>query len=425
MDRTEGLWPVRVGLFPDESFVSWFTRVAWAHGLSTAELYRTAIPGERLGGKDLDRHLGQDLAANLERHTGVSAPQIRQAGFQRWCGTVYPVDDGAASIPWLPVAGRVYHRSAFGQQICPACLRDDEEPYLRADWRLSFVTCCPRHARLLLDRCLSCGNVIRTDAQPKDGPFPSHCPVCGSRYSTAALPRHSRPGRAAQEHLLAVAGGEWPLLGEYGHIHPVLYFRLIWRLFRLVATGRHARALRRALTTDKEFQTAGALPQIKEVERLNPRARHELIVLALRLTDDWPKRFIAACEYTGLHQWLLLKDKASVPFAYSEAVARHLSRSHHKTDPSEISWATQTLRDRNLEPTYTAVRKLVGVKFQGKRLISELAGAKVPLRTNRYWKLDGVSPTTRQAVRKAAHRSGENVGAWVDQALQRALSEKH
>ena len=26
---------------------------------------------------------------------------------------IYPVDEGAASIPWLPVAGRVYHRSGL------------------------------------------------------------------------------------------------------------------------------------------------------------------------------------------------------------------------------------------------------------------------------------------------------------------------
>lgn len=425
MDQAEGLWPVRVGLFPDESFVSWFARLAWAHGLSVAELYRTAMSGERLASKDLDRHLGNDLAARLEHHTGLDAQTIKQAGFHRWCGTVYAADDGAATIPWLPIAGRVHHRSAFGQQICPACLRDDRQRYLRAEWRLAFVTGCAIHKRLLLDRCPNCGSAVSLTAQPTETALPDRCGHCGLAYSTTALPRCSVAGLAVQRQLLAIAYGEWPTLGEYGHIHPILYFRIVRQLYRLVATGQHALALRRALTTDAEYQTTSSLPLIKEVERLNPRVRHALLLLAYRLLEDWPNRFVSACDKAGIYQRYLLKHKSTLPFAYTDTATRHLSRSTHSVNETELEQASSVLSRHRIEPSYSAMRELLGGKFQPKKLRSKLLYPKTPPGTHRYWKLDGVSPATRQAVRQAAHRSGENVGAWVDQALQRALSQKH
>jgi hypothetical protein len=48
-------WPVGIPLLTDESFSPWFARIARAHGATTSELYRIALPGGRIGGIDLDR----------------------------------------------------------------------------------------------------------------------------------------------------------------------------------------------------------------------------------------------------------------------------------------------------------------------------------------------------------------------------------
>ena len=40
------------------------------------------------------------------------------------------------------------------------------------------------------------------------------------------------------------------------------------------------------------------------------------------------------------------------------------------------------------------------------------------------WTVRGVSPETRAAAKKAAHRAGRTLGEWVDDTLRRAATEK-
>lgn len=154
--RDDDRWPGHPRLLPDESFSSWFARTAAANGLRPGELFRIVQPGEDHNPRDLDRHVDGGLLGLMADKTGIPIDDLRAAGFHRWTGRLFPFDDGLNKLPWLPPAGREGGRRCFGQQVCPHCLRADERPYARLIWRLSFITVCPIHGRLLLDRCLAC-----------------------------------------------------------------------------------------------------------------------------------------------------------------------------------------------------------------------------------------------------------------------------
>jgi hypothetical protein len=51
----------------------------------------------------------------------------------------------------------LYFRFGNNQAIrfCPGCLAG-RQPYYRLEWRLAFVTACPRHRLPLLERCEYC-----------------------------------------------------------------------------------------------------------------------------------------------------------------------------------------------------------------------------------------------------------------------------
>ena len=155
-----GLWPWRPALLPDETFSSWFARVATGNGLSPPELYRVIKPGANFRPRDLDRFVEPDVQAILAEQTGIEAEVLRHAAFTRWAGVVFEDDDRRNKIDWLPLAGTEDSKRSFGQQFCPACLRGDEVPYLRLSWRLGFVTACDKHRLLLSDRC-QCGEASR------------------------------------------------------------------------------------------------------------------------------------------------------------------------------------------------------------------------------------------------------------------------
>ncbi len=415
-------WPVGVKLQPSESFGSWFARLAWAHGLSPSELYRVALPGGRIAGADLDRHACDDLIANLTIHTGVPRNDLEKATWRSWRGAVFGRDDGGGNLAWLPPGGRIYSNHSFGQQVCPSCLAADKEPYFRAEWRLGFVAACPHHHRLLVDRCPGCSSSIGAQAAPNNASL-AKCGYCGFDLRNIAPIKVDEHDLAPQRRLLRITRGDWQHMGEAGPVHPVLFFRIFALLYRLVASGRHALPLRRHLMGPGSDIRAEAIPRLQEIERYPPRTRLILVGLAWQLAQDWPHRFAEACSAAGFHRWMMFKQPADVPFIYAAAVMQYLNGSTHHVQPDEIRVAAGKLEAEGEQPTYKALRGVLGVKFHAARHLAAPAKPHKPYGTHRYWKLDGVSPSTRAAVKAAAHHAGENVGAWVDQALREALAK--
>ena len=75
-------------------------------------------------------------------------------------------------------------------------------------------------------------------------------------------------------------------------------------------------------------------------------------------------------------------------------------------------------------PTRGALSQVLGCKSKHIDELAVPAGDHCAYGTNRYWKLDGVSPEVRAAARAAAIHEGHNVGPWVDQILREALKRR-
>ena len=170
-------WPGRPRPLSGESLSSWFARVAHANGLSPADLYSSILQGGRLNFIDLDRWCDPLVIQTLAERTHTPVDYVTQMGLSAYQGRVYERDDPNASLVWLPPIGGTKKKS-FGQQACPLCL-DQEKPYLRRTWRLSFVTACRTHGTHLIDRCESCGAPI-TPSKFKGAISFQGCVRCGS-----------------------------------------------------------------------------------------------------------------------------------------------------------------------------------------------------------------------------------------------------
>ena len=70
------------------------------------------------------------------------------------------------------------------QRICPLCLKEDKQPYLRKKWRLFFSAACVKHKCFLIDKCPSCGEPFVIHKRLYDGDFP-YCRKCGFSFKTA------------------------------------------------------------------------------------------------------------------------------------------------------------------------------------------------------------------------------------------------
>lgn len=434
--HSDTLWPGRPALLPGEAFSSWFARTAATNGLTPVKLYSAALPGAYRYTRDLDRYVEPHLLDSLAEHTGVPKQWLLGSTLARWAGKIFDLDDGLGKLQWLPVAGGDDGQRSFGQQVCPACLREDAQPYLRATWRVAFVTTCDRHRQQLIDRCPECGEAIQVLRAGLDGDV--RCWKCQADL------RHSRTNAAQddsdirrQNRLLDIANAGWTELEHYGPVYSFVYFRILTIAFRLLATGRHAAPLR-AWCEIFQPSTDGtpAVPRIRQIELLNARSRRELIRMAVFLLEDWPVRFIQACQCVGLSSRDLLKAGRTrpYPFAFAHAVEMNLSSQFRAISADELESAKSYLNAQEVPPTYRALANLLGVKITAHRALAEPAAhapsarvaepnllSAAPWGEGRYWKLDGISPEVKAAARIAARRAGEGVGAWLENLLRQEL----
>jgi hypothetical protein len=426
MGDTIPRWPIRPALLCHESFSSWFCRVAWANGLSPTELYAVTLPGARLFRLDLDRTVADGLLAGLEDATGVSAIELRLRTFHHWSSTVFGEDTGLGRLRWLASANAVRHRSSFGQQVCHECLAEAPIPHMLVAWRLGVVHSCPVHRRLLLDRCSACGSPIQPLTASAKGRF-EFCSYCGQGFMLAQSDLTDDQDLAIQTKHLAIADGDASAtLGTYGAVHPIIFFEVLRLVYRLLATGRFSLPLRHAFITGdaKERDVPEGIPRLKEVDRLNPRCRRLILRLADAALANWPVPFMEACAAIGIHTAKLIKDSKTVPFPFWDPVVRHLSAPLGNVTREDINAAKQHLKTVGKPATYRELRTLLDSKFAAQAHMCDPVRNKLPARSSRYWKLDGVSLEVRQAVRVEAARAGENVGGWVDRVLRDSLRQK-
>ncbi|WP_337996932.1 TniQ family protein [Oleispirillum naphthae] len=418
---------LRPSLQPDETLGSWLTRIALANGLSPSEFYPIVLPGGRLYRTDLDRLACDDLVRNLAAYAGAEEAEVAAATFRRWAGLLFEADDGRRKLTWLPWVGTAGGRTSFGQQACPLCLVEDSHPYFRMTWRLGFVTACPRHGILLIDRCPACGEPL----QPLFLPPPNGrdrligCWKCGADYRRAPKVSVLDPGAVEREGgWRKIAREGWAMLGDYGPQYSLAWFPILWRVYRLLATGRFAFPLRTGVADrNRAMPRPENLPMVKEVERLNPRCRQALLSMADELLRDWPRVFVEACREVGIASRILIKDHADAPFAYRDPVVRHLSQPMRTMGADETKAVTRLLEGEGRIPTLKNLLAVSGVKAGA---FADAAPARPvrPYGTHRYWKLDGVSAEVRAAAKAAAHRAGEKVGPWVEQVLRQKLARE-
>lgn len=419
----DGLWPWRPTVLPDETFSSWFARLAAGNGLTPVELFRVAQPTARRGPGDLDRYAEPSLIDSLSEHTGIPPEALRQATLDRWTGWIFESDSGANKLPWLSATRSEDGHPSFGQQVCPACLREGPEPYLRGTWRLGFVTACSQHRRLLVDRCPNCSEPIQVLRSGADHGI--RCWKCFFDLS-AALQDHeaSDTDLHRERRLLDIAAAGWVELGEYGPVYSITYFRILMLVFRLLAHSRHATALRTwCWEAASEPGSTLTLPRIRHIAALRPRCRYELLKMTHYLMESWPHRFVEACRETGVSSQHLLRPVRGhqFPFAWWHAVEWNL-RAAIRAANSAPSHAKNAYRPPS--KSATTCRELVEIgedKIAVRRSDAIPVEQPIPSGNGSCWELDGVSGEVRIAAQTAAHRTGESLGAWVDRALRQVL----
>jgi hypothetical protein len=322
---TGKLWPAHPRPLPDELLSSWIVRIAEANGIKLYTL-TLSLFGDRLTPwhRDIDRLAPKWLLKQICAKTGVGYWDAYHTTLTGYRTRLYPRRQTSGQLRWiLPISTFGLDRRGYGQQFCPECLAQDENPYFRRCWRVGFFTFCPTHGYMLLDACHACGapvalhrrDIGRDLAESKGL---AYCHKCGADYRTA--PCQPALGADSQEHsmhrkLLHAVMGNSNVQSTYN----LGFMGVLHQLCKVLGSSANAGQLYHWVENQPGI-TAAALPSPRHatVESRRINERHALVSFALWLLCDLSFRLTAAWHDKAVRFNCLLKDLDEPPLWYAD-----------------------------------------------------------------------------------------------------------
>lgn len=365
------LWPVHLHPQRDEQFSSWLLRLAHGHGMRVHAFTEMMLGrGLQVWTRDIDRCADERLIALVADRTATPRGRAYQTTIAAYEGVVFERHTPNGNTPWVLPLG-IYHRTRrrFGQQFCPRCLFFDSEPYYRRQWRLAFATVCESHGTLLHDRCYECAAPVvffRGDIRPHrtlTDPMVT-CWKCGADLRRAPTRPPHWPDwetTTALRSLLTFIDSGWAVAGA--HFHP--YAHLFLDLLHAVATvlaRRRTRAARLVTVLERKLGLPfPALPDTaRRFEHLSVMERHQVLMFSLWMLMDWPARFVALGDESGVTWSVWGRDVCCLPWWFESEVRFACSRGSYAPNESELSAVADALRHRELPVSRRAVCQEIG-----------------------------------------------------------------
>jgi transposase len=213
--------PASVIPSPGEALASWLLRYAAPFGVAPESLLLGDIEIALAADPDWWRKPDPLIVAAIARATGIAADVILAMTFVDWgeLSRDDVVPDRFARQRFMAVKPLQRARHIG---VCPQCLSDDEAPYIRRDWTLTWAACCPIHSTALVRICHECGGKLRLRALKSREFFTAdRCGRCSAHLSRAPvhllpapvieLQRRLIEGRALGEIVLPQIGAlSWP-----------------------------------------------------------------------------------------------------------------------------------------------------------------------------------------------------------------------
>ena len=166
----------------DELLSSWMVRIALAHDTMPWSYYNMHFPEYKniIFSRDLDVWAPDDLINKLIWKSAYKYEEIYGLTLKSLVGTVLPKCNPSGPnkyFSYIKIRGR--SNQLYGQKFCAECLKEDEIPYFRREWRFKFVSECKKHHVRLNDKCHNCGIPISFYKVTKDGIGYTKCWHCG------------------------------------------------------------------------------------------------------------------------------------------------------------------------------------------------------------------------------------------------------
>lgn len=362
-------FPIRPLPLEDELLSSWLVRTAYMHHTDPSTFLNLHFPeyGRELWERDLDLYCDGSLVKRLAEKTGFPEEIVYKMtlnSYEGWLSEeIYPNNRNAFIIPIHRHSRNVRQ---FAQRLCPMCLKEDKQPYLRKKWRLFFSTACIKHNCFLIDKCSSCGEPFVIHKRLYDGDFP-HCQKCGFSFKSAEpeFIGGDSGGLKALKALYGILDGGI-FMFENRPVYSFLFFDMLNHFTKLVKYGyRKSLRLEENGLADKELPVSG-IRGIPYVMELDTRQQYALFS-ALTMIFENQENITGFCAENKITVKMLSRSMDYVPFWFAKTYDAINKAKYHYTS-EEIKNGLIYLRKQGIRPGLKNLLKKFGISVsKGKR----------------------------------------------------------
>lgn len=368
------LWLYRCKPQDDELLSSWLVRLAWGLAVKLQVLC-VHVLGQRRNvlASDIDLNPGWDLLKRLADGTGIPLSRAAETGLAAYAGRLWADRPIKGPLAWvIPIYRDSRRRLRHGVQYCSECLREDETPYFRRAWRLSFCVACEEHSLFLRDACGVCGAPIEFHVGDFGARLLSYqcritrCPACGHdlrECDEAHIPRPSPRLLSLQRKLsnALIAGFSTELPGA--EIFSFIHFEGLRYLAGLLVLSGKGGRLREALLEQRQLPANALGGSNRSFEELRQAERALAMELCAELLEEWPYRFIQECRKCRVASSYVIRYGREMPYWLYREVRWDLNDRDYTVAKDERESVIRYLQKQGLPVNDLAIDILLGKRY--------------------------------------------------------------
>ena len=348
----------------DELLSSWLIRTAYMHHSDPATFLNLYFPeyDYHLWDNDLDLYNNDSFINSLSLKTGYKKEifyGMTLKSYEGWLSETIHYNNRNAFI--MPIFRRKRNIRQHAQRICPLCLKEDKQPYLRKKWRLFFSTACIKHKCFLIDKCPSCGEPFVIHKRLYDGDFP-HCRKCGFSFKTAEpefINENSYGLKAIEKIYDILEKGMFEY--ENNYYYSFFFFYILNRFTNLIKGGyRKNLPVESGILENDELPVSNT-PGIPFVMELDIKQQYILFSALMRLFES-RDGIIRFCKDNRLTVKKLTKDLQYIPFWFSE-IRDIMNKTKYSWNIIETQNAMIYLTKIGIKPNLKNLHKILGMSF--------------------------------------------------------------
>lgn len=311
----------------DELFSSWLVRLAHDHYLKSHIFCKLVFPNIAVWNRDIDRNANDEIINIIASRVLNSKIEILNSLLVSYEGVLFERHNKLGLTRWILPLGICHRkRTRNGLLFCPNCLANDENyPYFRKKWRLSFSVVCPDCNYQLIDCCPQCFSPIvffRTGLGNKDNNIIRPITNC---YNCDFDLRNSKKTKASDELVNMQLYLYDVLNSKDGYfLYPFQYFNVLYQLTKIIngekIFSKNIRDDLFSLTSMQYNSDSKGIP----FDFLNLQQRIPILYYSYWLLKEWPQRFVLFSKQHHLWSATLFKELNNPPYWFRDVVISNL-----------------------------------------------------------------------------------------------------